>query len=72
MLVAGGRIRGGHVRGQTDPEGKRLSPAQGTSIADLHATVLTALGINPAHEEMAAIGRPIKLSEGQPLADMLS
>jgi uncharacterized protein (DUF1501 family) len=72
MLVAGGRIRGGHVRGQTDPEGKRLSSAQGTSIADLHATVLTALGINPAHEEMAAIGRPIKLSEGQPLADMLS
>jgi uncharacterized protein (DUF1501 family) len=72
MLVAGGRIRAGYVRGQTDPEGKQLAPAQGTSIADLHATVLTALGINPAHEEMAAIGRPIKLSEGQPLADLLS
>ncbi|HEY5314774.1 MAG TPA: DUF1501 domain-containing protein [Pirellulales bacterium] len=72
MLLAGGRIRGGYVHGQTDPEGKRLSPAQGTSVADLHATVLTALGIDPAHEEMAAIGRPIKLSEGEPLTDLLA
>jgi uncharacterized protein (DUF1501 family) len=71
MLLAGGRLRRGHVRGQTDPQGKRISPAQGTSIADLHATVLAALGIDPAHEEMAAVGRPIKLSDGKSLADLL-
>jgi uncharacterized protein (DUF1501 family) len=72
MLLTGGRIRGGYVRGQTDPEGTRVAPDNGTRIADLHATVLTALGIDPAHEEMAAIGRPIKLSDGQPLADLLA
>lgn len=72
MLLAGGRIRHGYVRGETDPDGKRLSLEQGTSIADVHATVLTALGIDPSHEELAGIGRPIKLCEGEPIAELLT
>jgi hypothetical protein len=71
MLLAGGRIRGGAVLGATDPEGGRKveSPQQ---VADLHATVLSALGIDPGHEELAPVGRPIKFSEGQPIKELLS
>lgn len=72
MLLAGGQIRPGYVRGQTDPEGKRVAAEQGTQIADLHATVLSALGIDPGREFTAPSGRPIKLSEGKSLADLLA
>ena len=69
MLLAGGRIRGGTVLGATDPEGGRKveSPRE---VADIHATVLSALGIDPAHEELAPVGRPIKFSEGQPIEEL--
>jgi uncharacterized protein (DUF1501 family) len=70
MLLAGGGLRGGVALGQTDPEGGRTlkDPYE---VADLHATVLTALGLDPAHEELAPIGRPIKLSEGKPIASLV-
>lgn len=71
MLLAGGGLRGGVAIGETDPEGGRRvkDPYE---VADLHATVLAALGIDPAHEELAPIGRPIKLSEGKPIGPLLS
>jgi len=71
VLVAGGRLRRGHVVGETDPEGKALKPEQSTSVADLHATLLSALGINFAHEESGPFGRLVKYSEGQPLAGLV-
>jgi uncharacterized protein (DUF1501 family) len=71
-LLAGGRFRRGLVVGETDPEGGRLKADQGTSIPDLHATILTALGIDPKHEELAPAGRPIKFSEGQALKAILT
>jgi hypothetical protein len=71
MLLAGGGIRRGVVVGETDPEGGRKlkDPYE---VADVHATVLTALGLDPTHEELAPIGRPIKLSEGKPIAALLA
>ncbi len=71
LLVAGGRIRRGITLGATDPEGGR-TVEDPQSVADVHATVLAALGIDPEHEELAPIGRPIKLSEGQPIAKLLA
>jgi uncharacterized protein (DUF1501 family) len=71
MLLAGGGVRGGVVLGKTDPEGGR-EVNDPFDVPDIHATVLTALGIDPAHEELAPIGRPIKLSEGKPIAALLS
>lgn len=70
MLVAGGRLRGGTVVGATDPEGGRQveSPQQ---VADVHATLLTALGIDPQHEVLAPVGRPIQFSEGTPISQLL-
>ena len=41
-------------------------PVQPTTVEDVHATVLKALGLDPAKENIApATGRPIKLSAGQ-------
>jgi hypothetical protein len=71
MLLAGGGLRGGIALGETDPEGGREIKDR-YEVPDLHATVLTALGLDPAHEELAPIGRPIKLSEGKPIAALLS
>jgi len=71
MLLAGGGLRRGVAIGETDPEGGRKlkDPYE---VADVHATVLTALGLDPAHEELAPIGRPIKLSEGKPIRALLA
>lgn len=70
-LIAGGRVRRGYVRGATDPAGARVPLDEGTRVADLHATLLSALGIDPAKELQTPIGRPIKLSDGRPLVDLL-
>ena len=71
LAIAGGGIRGGHVIGQTDPEGVK-DPTQPISIEAVHATILTTLGLNPAKENIApATGRPIKLSEGKPIRELL-
>jgi uncharacterized protein (DUF1501 family) len=71
MLLAGGRIRGGTVLGATDPEGGRNVEAP-QPVADVHATVLSALGIDPGHEELAPVGRPIKFREGRPIEELFS
>ena len=70
MAVAGGGIRGGQVIGATDPEGSR-QVEDPRSVADIHATVLAALGIDPAHQEFTPAGRPIQFSEGAPIAALL-
>jgi uncharacterized protein (DUF1501 family) len=70
MLLAGGGLRSGIALGETDPEGGRKI-REPHDVADLHATVLAAVGIDPAHEELAPIGRPIKLSEGTPIKQLL-
>ncbi len=70
MALAGGGIRGGQVIGATDPKGTRTVDDP-RSVADIHATVLTALGIDPAHQEISPVGRPIRFSEGVPIAALL-
>ncbi len=71
LALAGGGIRGGLAIGETDPEGTK-DPVSPTTIEDVHATVLTALGLNPAKENIApATSRPIKLSAGKPIRELL-
>ena len=71
LALAGGAIRGGTVLGETDPEGVK-DPVKPTQVEDVHATVLTALGLNPAKENVApATGRPIKLSAGKPIRELI-
>jgi hypothetical protein len=70
VALAGGGIQPGRVVGETDPEGK-MDPVQPVAVADIHATVLTALGINPEKIFTSPIGRTVKLSEGKPIKALL-
>jgi uncharacterized protein (DUF1501 family) len=71
LALAGGGLRAGHVLGATDPEGGK-DPVQPTTVEDVHATVLKALGLNPVKENLAPVtGRPVKLSAGRPIPELI-
>jgi hypothetical protein len=70
IALAGGGFRGGHVLGETDPEGgKKVQGA--VEVADIHATVLHALGIKHSRMLDTPVGRPLKLSDGEVLTELL-
>ena len=71
LAIAGGGLKGGLAVGETDPEGKK-DPARPATIADVHATVLTTLGLDPGTENVSPVGRPIKLSEGKAIGELLA
>ena len=62
-MIAGGGVRGGQVIGSSDKDGYRPKdrPVQ---VADIHATLCFALGINSAKEVMTPLRRPFKLVDG--------
>ena len=68
LAIAGGGLKGGIAVGKTDSEGRK-DPDRPASIADVHATVLTTLGLNPSKENVSPVGRPIKLSEGKAIGE---
>jgi uncharacterized protein (DUF1501 family) len=70
VLLAGGGIHGGQVIGATDPEGG-TKPADPVGVGDLHATVLTAVGIDPGKLNQTPIGRTVKFAEGKAIAALL-
>lgn len=77
VLLAGGKLRRGAVHGETSPspEARSDDPSRFTAhpvtVADLHATMLQALDIDYARELMTPIGRPLKLSEGKAVPQLL-
>ena len=71
LALAGGGLRGGLAIGKTDPKGVE-DPTRPTAVEDVHATVLKTLGLDPAKENLApATGRPVKLSAGRPIAELI-
>ena len=79
VLLAGAGLRRGAVHGATsdkEPEVKPDDPTSQTTapvtIADLHATMLHALGVNYEKELQTPIGRPLKLSEGNVMKELLT
>jgi uncharacterized protein (DUF1501 family) len=70
VFLAGAGLPRGTVLGQTDPGGGK-EPVDPISVPDLFATLLTLLGIDPAKEFITRSGRPIKLSDGQPIQRLL-
>ena len=71
VALAGGGVRAGQVVGATDPDGKK-DPARPVTVGDLHATVLTAVGIDPEKLSQTPIGRTVKFAEGKPVKELLS
>jgi hypothetical protein len=70
VVLAGGGMRGGAVIGATDPAGRGDS-TDPVRVSDIHATVLTAVGIEPGKVMTSPIGRTVLLSDGQPLRQLL-
>jgi hypothetical protein len=71
VVLAGGGIRGGQVIGESDSIGAEPA-AQPVTPADVHATVLTALGYDPHGTTFTTgDGRPLPLSEGDPIKGLL-
>ncbi len=70
LAIAGGGIKAGRVVGATDPEGKE-PPVDRVRVEDIHATVLTALGLDRLKENISPAKRPIKLSQGLPVAALV-
>jgi Protein of unknown function (DUF1501) len=71
LALAGGGIRGGQVIGETSPEGAP-EPRDPRSVADVHATILTAMGVDPQKVIDTPIGRPVRLSDGTPMKQLLA
>jgi uncharacterized protein (DUF1501 family) len=59
-VLAGGGIRAGQVVGRTSADGTTVEERP-VSVADLLATVYTALGIDPMTQNVSNVGRPIRL-----------
>ena len=63
-LLGGGGLKSGVVIGETDPTGGKIKPKDPIKVKDLTATVLNAVGVPYEKELISPIGRPLQLSEG--------
>jgi Protein of unknown function (DUF1501) len=71
VALAGGGVAGGQIYGASDrwaayPSRDPVSPE------DLGATILHALGINPATEVRDPVGRPLQINTGSPLTPLFA
>ncbi len=78
VVLGGGGIRGGTTFGTTSPEPKldKEKPLQDVasprSVADIHATILHLLGIDFEFEFDTPIGRPMAISKGAVIQELLA
>ena len=70
VALAGRGIRGGVLVGETDPAGEK-APSEPVAPGDLFATIYKACGLDFEKKNMSAVGRPIALAEGKPVAKVL-
>jgi uncharacterized protein (DUF1501 family) len=71
-VFAGGGVKGGQAVGQTGKDGTRVE-GEPTRTADLVATVMKAIGLDPMKQNMSNVGRPIRLADpaGRPIKELL-
>ena len=70
-LLGGGGLASGQLLGATDPTGEKKQPESPIEVADLYATALKQLGIDPEKEIITPIGRPMKYSAGKPIERLM-
>ncbi|HVX12871.1 MAG TPA: DUF1501 domain-containing protein [Pirellulales bacterium] len=72
VVLGGAGIRGGQVLGKTSPDGMEVADRPAT-VADLYATICTALGVDYTKENISPEGRPIPLVDrgGMPLKELV-
>jgi Protein of unknown function (DUF1501) len=72
IALTGGRMQRGRVVGETDPDGG-TTPKNPVKVADLHATLLSAIGVDPDTIRQTPIGRTVKNTDnGRPIPELLS
>jgi hypothetical protein len=78
VAMAGGGIRGGQIVGETDTdidfddrENRTKHVADPKNVEDVHATVLHTLGVNFQQELNTPVGRPMIVSKGTPIKQLL-
>jgi uncharacterized protein (DUF1501 family) len=59
-VLGGAGVKGGQAIGKTGPGGMEVANRP-VKIGDLHATLCTAIGVDPAKENLSPEGRPIPL-----------
>lgn len=78
IALAGVGVAGGRVIGETNPKpvldekDKLKDVSDPRPIEDVHATILTALGLEPDKELLTPINRPLALSPGKPIQELLA
>lgn len=70
-VYAGGGVTGGQVYGKTSDDGMEVVDGK-VSEADIIATLCASLGVDPETENVSELGRPHKISEGQPIRALLT
>ena len=71
-MMAGGGIRGGQVIGSSDKDGA-YPDQRPVEVAELHATICHALGIDHSKEVMTPLQRPMKLVDnGEPIKELFA
>ncbi|MDP6443990.1 MAG: DUF1501 domain-containing protein, partial [Pirellulaceae bacterium] len=70
-VLAGGGIKGGSIHGATSEDGREVADGK-VDVPDVLATLSRAVGVDPAHENITSIGRPVKVAEGKPIQEILS
>lgn len=71
VVMAGGGIRGGQIIGESDSTGA-TPKSRPVKPADIHATVFAAMGYDARSITYHSTdGRPIPLSDGEPLRELL-
>ena len=70
-VFSGGGIRGGGAYGKTSDDGMEVVEGE-VGAEDIQATLVKALGIDPGRTQITPDGRPIAISEGTPIKEVLS
>ena len=72
-MMAGGGIKGGSIIGASDPDGMEVAERP-VKVADLHATLCHAIGIDLNKELTTPQGRPIRLvrKEANPINELFA
>ncbi len=70
-VLAGAGVQGGAIVGKTSPDGREIADRP-VAVPDFLATICQAVGVAPSTENISDDRRPVKLTEGQPIAELLS
>jgi hypothetical protein len=70
VLMAGGGVRGGQIYGSSDNRGAYPVSGQ-VRPDDIAATMFASLGIDPATEVRDPLGRPLPISQGREITEII-